>query len=85
MANLANLKMTKQEAERFVADTFDDDEIDDNELEDAFAALYGRPVDAGDRRDGLWTLVCQAVTDRCSCCTRSEHQQGGCGEGKDEL
>jgi len=53
--------MTKTEALKYVTNHNDDDVLDDAELEAAFAAIYGRPADAQDRREGLWSHICAAV------------------------
>lgn len=65
--------MTKEEAQQFVADTFDDDSPEQDEIEAAFEAIYERPADSDDRENGLWSLICCA-TSHCSCSTRSEHE-----------
>jgi hypothetical protein len=49
--------MTYDEAKQYVLD-HDDDTAEPKMMEEVFAALYDRPADAEDRRDGLWSLCC---------------------------
>jgi hypothetical protein len=69
--------MTKREAYEFVQNTFDDDNVDDDRLRAAFVAIFGRQPDADETVD-MWSHICSA-TPHCSCSTRREHEQGGCG------
>lgn len=52
---------TKAEARAWVRQHGDDDELDQHELEMCFLALYERPADAQDRREGLWSHCCDYV------------------------
>ena len=50
-----------QKAEEYVREHGDEDEMSDDELESHFASYFGRPADDSDRKNGLWSLLCQAV------------------------
>lgn len=59
---IEELKASEEQwARDYVASHEDDDELDDDDLERAFFALYGRPAEKGDRKQGLWNLVCAGV------------------------
>jgi len=64
--------MTYEDAENFVANTFDDDSPTPEKLHEVFAALYGRSPNAQDEEDGIWSLIC-AAGNHCPCSTRREH------------
>ena len=55
--------MTKPQAAQYVRDHWDIDDLDDDELEPVFAALYDRPSDEQDRREGLWSHCCAAISE----------------------
>lgn len=69
--------MTKEEAAKFVATTFDDDGPDQDDVEAAFEAIYERPAATSDRKNGLWSMICSA-SSHCGCSTRSEHEGDAC-------
>lgn len=48
-------------AEEYVREHSDDDTLDEDDLERHFANYFRRPADADDRKNGLWSLLCQAV------------------------
>jgi hypothetical protein len=53
--------MTEKEASEWIKENAameEDVELDGAELECAFEALFGRPADAQDRREGLWSHLC---------------------------
>ena len=49
------------EVEAYVASHDDDSDHDDAELERMFRLAYGRAADSDDRKEGLWSHVCDAV------------------------
>lgn len=69
MKTASEIKMTEAEAIEWVYSQDESCEVEKAELEAAFRALYGRPADDHDRRDGLWSLCCN-MTPNCG--TRPE-------------
>jgi hypothetical protein len=55
------MKMTKKQAEEWMR-AVDEDNIDDDDLEAAWLAIFKRAPDAQDRREGLWSHLCAAVS-----------------------
>jgi len=55
------VRMTEDEAKKYVADHTEEDELDDDDLEHAFAAIFGRKADDQDRAEGLWSHLNAAV------------------------
>jgi hypothetical protein len=48
-------------AEEYVREHSDEDDMSGDDLERHFANYFHRPVDDEDRKNGLWSLLCQAV------------------------
>lgn len=48
-------------AEVYVRDHSDEDSHDEDDLEQHFANYFRRKADDSDRKNGLWSLLCQAV------------------------
>jgi hypothetical protein len=48
-------------AEEYVREHSDDDTLDEHDLERHFANYFHRMADDDDRKNGLWSLLCQAV------------------------
>lgn len=55
------MKMTKREAEKWVR-TVDEDSINDDDLEAAWLAIFGRKPDSQERREGIWSHLCAAIS-----------------------
>jgi hypothetical protein len=43
----------------FVQDHSDDDELDEDDMQEMFVLAFGRNPDDSDKRDGLWSHLCQ--------------------------
>jgi hypothetical protein len=72
-------------AMEFVADHDDDDDISDEELVKYFRLVYDREPDDGDRKDGLWSLICAGVDqpDSRSIKIALEPDEPECEDGAD--